>query len=205
MLNISFQVATRVAYGTALKKLGESSKRIVAMDGDTKNSTFAITFQKAFPERFIECFIAEQNLVGVGVGCGCRKRTVPFVSTFSAFFTRAFDQLRMGAISQANIKCVGSHAGISIGERLGVCVHVRVCTCVYMYVCVHVRVCTCVCVSVCLCMSVCVCVYVRVCTCVCVLMFVFAYLEQCMHACSNLFLSFLFANFCAFHALFSRR
>ncbi|KAL1441527.1 hypothetical protein MTO96_008493 [Rhipicephalus appendiculatus] len=86
------------------------------MDGDTKNSTFADKFKKAHPDRYIECFIAEQNLVGVAIGCGCRGRTVPFASTFAAFFTRAFDQLRMGAISQANIKCAGSHAGISIGE-----------------------------------------------------------------------------------------
>ena len=68
------------------------------------------------PDRYVECFIAEQNLVGVAIGAGCRGRTVPFVSTFAAFFTRAFDQLRMGAISQTNINCVGSHAGISIGE-----------------------------------------------------------------------------------------
>lgn len=66
--------------------------------------------------RYVECYIAEQNLVGVAIGCSCRSRTVPFVSTFAAFLTRAFDQLRMGAISQANIKCVGSHAGISIGS-----------------------------------------------------------------------------------------
>uniref|UniRef100_A0A131Y234 Transketolase n=1 Tax=Ixodes ricinus TaxID=34613 RepID=A0A131Y234_IXORI len=110
------KVATRLAYGTALAKLGTNSSRVVAMDGDTKNSTYSDKFKKAHPDRYIECFIAEQNLVGVAVGCGCRGRTVPFASTFAAFFSRAFDQLRMGAISQANIKCVGSHAGISIGE-----------------------------------------------------------------------------------------
>lgn len=110
------KVATRLAYGTALAKLGEGSKRVVALDADTKNSTYADKFKKAHPERFVECYIAEQNLVGVAIGCGTRQRTVPFVSTFAAFFTRAFDQLRMGAISQANIKCAGSHAGISIGE-----------------------------------------------------------------------------------------
>nr|XP_037281373.1 transketolase-like isoform X2 [Rhipicephalus microplus] len=110
------KVATRLAYGTALAKLGTNNSRVVAMDGDTKNSTFADKFKKAHPDRYIECFIAEQNLVGVAIGCGCRGRTVPFASTFAAFFTRAFDQLRMGAISQANIKCAGSHAGISIGE-----------------------------------------------------------------------------------------
>jgi len=110
------QVATRLAYGTALVKLGRTSDRLLAMDGDTKNSTFAETYKKEFPNRYIECYIAEQNLVGVGIGAGCRGRTIPFVSTFASFFTRAFDHLRMGAISQANIKCVGSHCGVSIGE-----------------------------------------------------------------------------------------
>jgi len=110
------EVATRLAYGTALAKIGRNNPRVVALDGDTKNSTFSDKFRKEFPDRFIECFIAEQNMVGVAIGAGCRGRTVPFCSTFAAFFTRAFDQLRMGAISQANIKCVGSHAGISIGE-----------------------------------------------------------------------------------------
>lgn len=113
---IGEKVATRLAYGVALAKLGANNSRVIAMDGDTKNSTFSDKFKKAHPDRFIECFIAEQNLVGVAIGCGCRGRTVPFASTFAAFFTRAFDQLRMGAISQANIKCAGSHAGISIGE-----------------------------------------------------------------------------------------
>jgi len=109
-------VATRLAYGTALVKLGANSKRVIALDGDTKNSTFSDKFRKAYPDRFIECFIAEQNLVGVAVGCSTRGRTVPFTSTFATFYTRAFDQLRMGAISQANIKCCGSHCGVSIGE-----------------------------------------------------------------------------------------
>jgi len=109
-------VATRLAYGTALAKIGKNNSRVVAMDGDTKNSTYADKFKNAFPDRYFECFIAEQNLVGVAIGAGCRKRTVPFVSTFAAFFSRAYDQLRMGAVSQANIKLVGSHAGCSIGE-----------------------------------------------------------------------------------------
>ncbi|UYV65438.1 TKT, partial [Cordylochernes scorpioides] len=114
--NLGDKMATRQAYGTAIAKLGSSSPRVIALDGDTKNSTFSQTFLKAHPGRFIECFIAEQNMVGVAIGCSTRGRTVPFVSTFAAFFTRAFDQLRMGAISFANIKCAGSHAGISIGE-----------------------------------------------------------------------------------------
>jgi len=110
------KVATRAAYGTALAKLGENSTRVVALDGDTKNSTFAITFQKKFPERFIECFIAEQNLVGVGMGCATRQRTVAFCSTFAAFFSRAYDQIRMGAPSMSHVKLAGSHVGCSIGE-----------------------------------------------------------------------------------------
>jgi len=109
-------VATRLAYGTALVKLSENNPRVIGLDGDTKNSTFSGKLNDKFPERFIECFIAEQNMVGIGVGVACRDRAIVFVSTFAAFFSRAFDQLRMGAISQSNITCVGSHAGISIGE-----------------------------------------------------------------------------------------
>lgn len=109
-------IATRLAYGTALQKLAEQNPRVIGLDGDTKNSTYSEKIKKVGAERYVECFIAEQNLVGVAIGAGCRDRTIPFVSTFAAFFTRAFDQLRMGAISQTNINCVGSHAGISIGE-----------------------------------------------------------------------------------------
>ncbi|KAF2359921.1 Transketolase N-terminal [Trinorchestia longiramus] len=110
------KVATRAAYGTALSKIAENCPRVIALDGDTKNSTFSNAMLKTDKERYIECFIAEQNLVGVSIGVACRDRAVVFCSTFAAFFTRAFDQLRMGAISQTNINCVGSHAGISIGE-----------------------------------------------------------------------------------------
>ncbi|XP_075230347.1 transketolase-like protein 2 isoform X3 [Lycorma delicatula] len=109
-------IATRFAYGTALAKLGESNKRVIALDGDTKNSTYSDRMKKVDPARYIECFIAEQNLVGVAIGAACRDRTVPFVSTFATFFTRAFDQIRMGAISQTNVNFVGSHCGVSIGE-----------------------------------------------------------------------------------------
>ena len=108
-------VATREAYGTALTRIGEVDPRIVAMDGDTKNSTFAEKFFKKFPNRFTECFIAEQNMVGVATGFGARGK-VPFASTFATFFTRAFDQIRVAGISQANLKLVGSHVGVSIGE-----------------------------------------------------------------------------------------
>jgi len=110
------KVATRNAYGTALAKIGRTSQRVVALDGDTKNSTFAITFQKEHPDRFIECFIAEQNMIGVGTGCATRNRTVAFASAFACFLSRGYDQIRMGAISQTKLKMAGSHVGVSIGE-----------------------------------------------------------------------------------------
>jgi len=109
------QFATRESYGTALVRIGETDQRVVAMDGDTKNSTYAEKFFKKFPTRFTECFIAEQNLVAVAVGFGTRGK-VPFASTFACFFARAFDQIRVAGISMANIKLVGSHVGVSIGE-----------------------------------------------------------------------------------------
>ena len=108
-------VATREAYGNALARIGEVDLRIVAMDGDTKNSTFADKFFKKFPDRSTECYIAEQNMVGVATGFGTRGK-VPFASTFACFFSRAFDQIRMAGISMANLKIVGSHVGVSIGE-----------------------------------------------------------------------------------------
>ena len=109
------QAATREVYGTTLVKLGAIDPQIVALDGDTKNSTYADKFARAYPDRFFEGFIAEQNLVSVAAGLASRGK-VPFVSTFAAFFERAVDQVRMAAISFANIKLVGSHAGVSIGE-----------------------------------------------------------------------------------------
>ena len=111
-------VATRKAYGAALARIGEPDQRVVALDGDTKNSTFSEKFLKKFPNRFVECFIAEQNMVGVAVGLGTRGK-VPFASTFATFFTRAHDQIRMAGHSQANLKLVGSHVGVSIGEDGG--------------------------------------------------------------------------------------
>jgi transketolase len=108
-------VATREAYGNALARIGAVDPRVVAMDGDTKNSTYAERFQKKFPNRFTECFIAEQNLVGVAVGFGTRGK-VPFASTFACFLSRAYDQMRVAGISNANLKLSGSHAGVSIGE-----------------------------------------------------------------------------------------
>ena len=109
------KVATRVAYGTALAKLGAVDDRVVALDGDTKNSTFAETFLQAHPDRYFESYIAEQNMVGAAVGlAACGK--IPFASTFAAFLTRAFDHIRMAAISGAAVKYAGSHCGVSIGE-----------------------------------------------------------------------------------------
>jgi transketolase len=108
-------VASREAYGFALARMAQVDSRIVAMDGDTKNSTYADKFFKKFPDRFTECFIAEQNLVGVATGFSTRGK-VPFASTFATFFCRAFDQIRIAGISQANIKLAGSHVGVSIGE-----------------------------------------------------------------------------------------
>lgn len=109
------EVATREVYGKVLAKLGEANHSIYALDGDVKNSTHSQGFLDAHPERFIECFIAEQNMVSVAVGLS-RLQQTPFISTFAAFFTRAFDQIRMATLSHANIRFVGSHAGVSIGE-----------------------------------------------------------------------------------------
>jgi len=108
-------IATREAYGAALVRVGEADPRVVAMDGDTKNSTYSEKFYKKFPNRFTECFIAEQNLVAVAVGFGTQGHA-PFASTFATFFTRAADQIRVAGISNANLKLVGSHVGVSIGE-----------------------------------------------------------------------------------------
>jgi transketolase len=108
-------VATREAFGAALLRIGEADPRVVALDGDTKNSTYSEKFFKKFPNRFVECFIAEQNMVGVATGYSTRGK-VPFASTFACFFSRACDQIRVAGISMANIKLVGSHVGVSIGE-----------------------------------------------------------------------------------------
>jgi len=107
--------ATREAYGDALVKVADKDPRIVALDGDTKNSTFSEKLLKAHPERFFEMFIAEQNMVGAATGLAARGK-IPFVSTFAAFLTRAFDQIRMAGVSQSNVKFCGSHCGVSIGE-----------------------------------------------------------------------------------------
>lgn len=107
--------ATREVFGEALTKLGSENQSVWALDGDVKNSTFTEDFMKAFPERFVECYIAEQNMVSVAAGLSRLGKT-PFVATFGAFLTRAADQIRMARVSEANIKFVGSHVGVSIGE-----------------------------------------------------------------------------------------
>ena len=113
--NLDKPVATRQAYGNALVRLFPQFPNMVVLDAETSNSTYAETFKKAHPERFLEMYIAEQNMVGTALGLS-RRGKLPFVSTFAAFFTRAFDQIRMCQYSQANIKFCGSHAGVSIGQ-----------------------------------------------------------------------------------------
>jgi transketolase len=112
---IGEMVSTRKAYGESLAKLGKYNNDIVALDGETENSTFSELFKNAFPDRFFEMYIAEQNMVGVALGLSKYQKD-PFASTFSAFFTRAFDQIRISQYSEANITFVGSHAGVSIGQ-----------------------------------------------------------------------------------------
>jgi transketolase len=108
-------VATRRAYGNALVRIFPEFPDMGVLDAEVGNSTFAEIFKNMYPERFFEMYIAEQNMVGAALGLSLRGK-VPFVSTFAAFFTRAFDQIRMSRYSDANIKFVGSHAGVSIGE-----------------------------------------------------------------------------------------
>lgn len=108
-------IATREAYGDALKALGAARPDVVVLDAEVSNSTYAEKFKEAYPDRFFETYIAEQQLVGAAVGLQVVKK-IPFCSTFAAFFSRAYDFIRMGAISRANIHLCGSHAGVSIGQ-----------------------------------------------------------------------------------------
>jgi transketolase len=109
------QVATREAYGAAIARLGTGDERVVALDGDVKNSTFSEKFEQAHPDRFYQMYIAEQAMIGAAMGLASRG-AIPFPSTFAAFLTRAYDFVRMAAISYLNVKMAGSHAGVSIGE-----------------------------------------------------------------------------------------
>jgi transketolase len=112
---IGEEVATRLAYGEALAALGTADTQVVALDGEVSNSTYAEIFAKAHPERYFEMYIAEQQLIAAAVGLQTRGWK-PFASSFAAFFSRAYDFIRMAAISQANLRLSGSHAGVSIGE-----------------------------------------------------------------------------------------
>jgi len=109
------EVATRKAYGEALAALGAARGDVVALDGEVGNSTFAEIFAKAHPDRYFEMYIAEQQLLAAAVGLQARGWNA-FASTFAAFFSRAYDLIRMAAISRANLRLAGSHAGVSIGE-----------------------------------------------------------------------------------------
>ena len=112
---IGDEVATRKAYGEALKALGDARGDVVALDGEVSNSTYSEIFRDAHPDRYVELYIAEQQLVATAVALQ-RRGWKPFCSTFAAFFTRAYDLVRMAAVSRAEIKLCGSHAGVSIGE-----------------------------------------------------------------------------------------
>ncbi len=108
-------VATRRAYGNALARLYPKYPDMVVLDAEVSNSTYADIFRKAYPERFFEMYVAEQNMAGAALGLA-RRGKIPFISSFAAFLTRAFDQFRMARYSEGNIKICGSHAGVSIGE-----------------------------------------------------------------------------------------
>lgn len=119
-LEVSYEpgqmVATRDAYGTALVKLGKIRSDVVVLDGDVSNSTRAEGFAKEFPDRFFECYIAEQNMIGAALGLGVSGK-IPFASSFACFLTRGYDQIRMAGHSQPpHLILCGSHAGVSIGE-----------------------------------------------------------------------------------------
>jgi transketolase len=109
------KVATREAFGDALRALGDARDDVVALDGEVGNSTYSERFGKAHPERFFQMYIAEQQLVSAAVGLQALG-LIPFASTFAAFLTRAYDQVRMAAVSRARLCLAGSHAGVSIGE-----------------------------------------------------------------------------------------
>lgn len=112
--NYEKPTATRRAYGNALLNLGKINTAAVCIDGDVQNSTYAEDFFESFPRRSFQAYIAEQNMLGVGIGLAA-KGYIPFLATFAAFLSRAHDQIRMAAYSFSNLKMVGSHVGVSIG------------------------------------------------------------------------------------------
>jgi len=109
------KVATRKAYGNALTRIRAKYPHMAVLDAEVSNSTYADGFKNAYPKDFFEMFIAEQNMAGVALGMW-RRGKIPFISTFSAFLSRAYDQIRMAQYAGAHIACAGSHAGVSIGE-----------------------------------------------------------------------------------------
>ena len=109
------EVSTRKGFADGLAALAKQNPRIVVLDGDVKNSTYTEEFENVASDRFFQCYIAEQNMVGAAMGLAARKK-VPFAATFACFLTRAYDFIRMAAISRLNIKLVGTHVGVSIGE-----------------------------------------------------------------------------------------
>jgi transketolase len=109
------KVATRNAYGNALVRIAAQFPNLISLDGEVSNSTRAGFYKDAYPDRFFEMYIAEQNMAGAALGLAMRGK-LPFVSSFAAFLTRAFDQIRMSQYSEPNLKFVGSHAGVSIGQ-----------------------------------------------------------------------------------------
>jgi transketolase len=112
---VGSEVATRKAYGDALAALGAADGLVVGLDGEVSNSTYAEIFAEAHPERYFEMYIAEQQMAAAAVGLQVRGWK-PFASSFAAFWTRAYDFIRMAAVSRANLRLCGSHAGVSIGE-----------------------------------------------------------------------------------------
>lgn len=113
--SLNSKIATRKAFGQVLEALGAACEKMVVFDAEVKNSTYTEFFEHTFSDRFVQCFIAEQNMISMAVGFE-RRGALPFVATFGAFFSRAYDQIRMAAIGQSALRLVGSHAGISIGQ-----------------------------------------------------------------------------------------
>ncbi|XP_061730271.1 transketolase isoform X3 [Nerophis ophidion] len=111
------KIATRKAYGMAIAKLGRYNERVVALDGDTNNLTYAEIFKNEHPNRFVECYVSQQNMVSAAIGCSARERNIVFASTLASFFSRAYEQLRMAALLDSNINVCGSHCGLSTGEE----------------------------------------------------------------------------------------
>lgn len=112
---VGTEKAVRKAFGDALVAIGANRPEMVVLDGEVSNSTFTEEFNKAYPDRFFEMYIAEQQLVAAAVGMGILRKTA-FAATFAAFFSRAFDQIRMAAVSDVSIRLCGTHPGVSIGE-----------------------------------------------------------------------------------------